>query len=262
VSDWIRTVPPGVVVRGSPAELGRVFPTLIPLQPIGYSDGGLVCAPRSNPDLEPRDLGIVPVPVERLDRVPAWPIRPARSAGRWYLRTPAHAPPPTSETATLVVADGHAFGADAHQTTGLALEAIDRLAPGPGVDVGCGAGILGLAWAASAKGPVTAVDIDQAAVDQTARSAELNGLASSVTPMRAEIGQLDASLLEGATLLANLPPPGHTALLSLSVVPRAVALGGVSRADARGIVAAWTGRGLRPIWAARRGRFEAWVLVR
>jgi hypothetical protein len=262
VSDRLRPVPPGVVVRGSAAELGRVFPALVPLQPIEYSDEGLVCAPRANPDLDPRDLDVVPLPVEHLDHVPAWPMRPARSAGRWYLRTPAHALPPTPEIPTIVVADGDAFGADQHETTALALDAIDRLPPGPAVDVGCGAGFLGVAWAASGKGPVTAVDIDRAAIDQTARCATLNGLASSITPIQAEIGRLDGSLLEGASLLANLPPPGHAALLSHSVLPRAVALGGVSRADARRIVATWTARGLRPLHAARRGRYEAWILVR
>ncbi len=236
------------------------FRALVPLQPISYADRGLVCAPRSNPELGPGDLDGLPLPIERLEHLPGWPRWPARLAGRWYVRTAEHAAPPAS-LPSIVLADGDAFGAIDHRTTALALDASDRLPRGRAVDVGCGAGLLSLAWAIDGRGPVTAIDIDPAAIDQTSRSAEANRLDGKVTTIRAEIGRLDPSLLDGAVLLANLPPPGHAALLTHEVHPRAIALGGIGRDDARRLVAAWSGRGLRPVSAARSGRFEAWVLI-
>jgi ribosomal protein L11 methyltransferase len=75
-----------------------------------------------------------------------------------------------------VIDPGRAFGTGAHATTRLCLEWLQELRPGSLLDVGCGSGVIAIAAARLGHAPVTAVDVDPAAVDATIRNAAANHL--------------------------------------------------------------------------------------
>lgn len=253
------TLPPGLLVRASEERLAEVFPALVPLQPVARTAEGLVCSPRSHPEIAGPALGVAPLETEPLAEVPGWPRLAARMLGGFYVRTPDHVAP-VGAWPSLVLAAGEAFGAHQHDTTRMALAGIPDLPDGAAMDVGCGAGLLALAWAALGKGPVTGIDIDAAAIAQARDSAERTETRSQVDFERTEIGRLDPALLASSVLLANLPSPGHHALLAHEVRPPALLLAGVARDEARSLLSAWRERGLHPRGASRSGRRELWVL--
>lgn len=253
------SLPPGLLVRGGRDDLARTFPALVPLQPVQRVAEGVVCAPRAEPESAAEALERYPLPVERLQEVPAWPATPARMAGGWYVRTPSHIEA-IGPTPTLTLGRGEAFGSSEHESTALALAALGELPDGAAMDVGCGAGLLALAWAALGKGPATGIDVDRAAVAQALASARHSRAREHVDFLHAEIGQLSAPMLSDRVILANLPAPGHDALLEHDVRPRAILVSGVGRTHARRICREWRARGLRPRTAARRGRWELWLL--
>ena len=79
----------------------------------------------------------------------------------------------------LHLESGLAFGTGQHESTQLALKALERhLRPGmSALDVGCGSGILACAAGALGAEQIDAVDIDPLAVGMTRRNLALNGLA-------------------------------------------------------------------------------------
>jgi ribosomal protein L11 methyltransferase len=83
--------------------------------------------------------------------------------------------PPTGAT-PVVIDPGQAFGTGAHATTRLCLELLQEVERGSLVDVGCGSGVLAIAGAKLGFGPVTAVDVDPAAVAATEENAARNGV--------------------------------------------------------------------------------------
>jgi ribosomal protein L11 methyltransferase len=77
----------------------------------------------------------------------------------------------------LTIDPGRAFGTGTHPTTRLSLELLLELEPrGSFADVGCGSGVLAIAAARLGFEPVTALDLDQAAVDATHANARANGV--------------------------------------------------------------------------------------
>jgi ribosomal protein L11 methyltransferase len=108
---------------------------------------------------------------------------------------------------TIVIDPGRAFGTGAHPTTRLTLELLQTLEPSSLLDVGCGSGVLSIAAAKLGFEPVTAVDLDDAAVEATLANAQVNGVS-----VRAQ--RLDA--------LADELPPADVALanVALDVVER------------------------------------------
>lgn len=82
---------------------------------------------------------------------------------------------------TVVRVDpGRAFGTGAHETTRLSLELLVSLARGSSrgslLDVGCGSGVLAIAGAKLGYAPVTAVDVEEAAIEETTRNAAANAV--------------------------------------------------------------------------------------
>lgn len=71
-----------------------------------------------------------------------------------------------------------AFGTGEHQTTNGCLCALNELdfVPNKVIDVGCGSGILSMAYAKTFNKPVDAVDIDPESVRVATSNAEINGL--------------------------------------------------------------------------------------
>ena len=74
----------------------------------------------------------------------------------------------------VVVDPGHAFGTGAHPTTQLCLRFLLEHEPVSLLDLGCGSGVLSIVAAKLGYGPVTALDLDDAAVAATRMNAEVN----------------------------------------------------------------------------------------
>jgi ribosomal protein L11 methyltransferase len=118
--------------------------------------------------------------------------------GRLWIGPPWEQPP--GDAVPVVIDPGRAFGTGAHATTRLCIEFVSELAPTSLLDVGCGSGVIAIAAAALGFSPVVALDVDQAAVDATARNAAANGAAVDVRKL-----ELAADTLPGAELaVANI----------------------------------------------------------
>jgi 16S rRNA G1207 methylase RsmC len=88
--------------------------------------------------------------------------------------------------------------------TRLLLETVPDL-PGPLLDVGCGAGILGAWYAARGSGPVTLVDADALAVESARRTLALNGLEGEV--VAGDVLPASPETTPFASIVSN--PPFH-----------------------------------------------------
>jgi ribosomal protein L11 methyltransferase len=133
------------------------------------------------------------------------------TVGRLWVGPPWEEPP--AGIPAVVIDPGRAFGTGAHPTTRLTLELLEGLEPASLLDVGCGSGVLSIAGALLGFGPVTAVDLDDAAVEATLANARVNavevtayradGLADELP--RAEIGVANVALDVVERLLTRLP---------------------------------------------------------
>jgi ribosomal protein L11 methyltransferase len=254
-------LPPGLLVAVPPAGLAAAVAALCPLQPVRLEPAGLVCAPRSAPEAARAALAASPFPAHPLAEVPGWPDPPAAMIAGWYRRSPIHLAAPAG-VRELVQATGVGFGPGDHPTTTMCLAALEGLAGGPALDVGCGSGLLAQAWAALGRGPVIALDVDPRAVDQARRSLAAAGRAGTVEVRRAPIESLAAADLAGRALLANVPEGAQRALLArVSGPPSAIVLSGIRPAAAGALRDAWQAHGLRPDGAWERGGFACLRMV-
>lgn len=128
--------------------------------------------------------------------------------------------PAPADAVVVVVDPGRAFGTGAHPTTRLCLELLLDEERGSVLDVGCGSGVLAIAAAKLAHGPVVAVDVDPSAIAATGENATRNRVA------------VDARLVDAGTpfpttklALANIALDVVEALGSLLDVERLVTSG-------------------------------------
>ena len=94
--------------------------------------------------------------------------------GRLWVGPPWEEPP--AEALAVVIDPGRAFGTGAHATTRLCLELLQDVEPTSLLDVGCGSGVLSVAAAKLGFAPVTAVDLDEVALETTRENAAANGV--------------------------------------------------------------------------------------
>jgi ribosomal protein L11 methylase PrmA len=248
-------------VRADRASITRVFGALIPLQPIAWTDDGLVCAPRVAIDDIAHAIAMCPLPTEPAQISSEWPDSPAALVAGWYRRSDRHAPAPPGVRELVQVA-GEAFGPAGHATTSMCLAALDDLPCAPAVDAGCGSGLLAQAWARRWAAHVLAVDLDPAAIAQTRDSSRLAGCGHLIEARRQAIATLTPDELAARIVFANLPLPAHITLVArFKDPPVGVVLSGLRPTETREIVAANRRMGLRHVRAARHGRFECHILV-
>jgi ribosomal protein L11 methyltransferase len=118
--------------------------------------------------------------------------------GPLWVGPPWETPP---EGALPVVIDpGRAFGTGAHPSTRLCLELLLEEQPGSLLDLGCGSGVIAIAALRLGFGPVTAVDIDETAVEVTRANAVANGVVLAPEQLDARTGRLPASVLTVANV--------------------------------------------------------------
>jgi ribosomal protein L11 methyltransferase len=147
---------------------------------------------------------------------------------------------PPAGAIAVVVDPGRAFGTGAHPTTRLCLELLQEVEPTSLIDVGSGSGVLSIAAAKLGYAPVSAVDLDQVAVEVTRTNAAANGvdieLVEELPPAELAVMNIALEVVEG--MLPKLP------------VERAITSGYLDRDDPH--VGGWrrVDRRVRDGWAA------------
>lgn len=103
---------------------------------------------------------------------------PPVTIGKYYIYGSHIKDEPPADKIALQIDAATAFGSGEHQTTQGCLTALNELTikPQKVIDVGCGSGILAMAYAKTFNAPVDAVDIDPESVLVTTNSAKINGL--------------------------------------------------------------------------------------
>jgi len=103
---------------------------------------------------------------------------PPIEVGRYYIYGSHITEEPPADKIALKIDAATAFGTGEHQTTHGCLQALTDLdfIPQKVLDVGCGSGILAMAYAKTYQKPVDAVDIDPESVRVAAQNADQNGL--------------------------------------------------------------------------------------
>jgi len=129
---------------------------------------------------------------------------------------PWEEPPPG---ATAVVIDpGRAFGTGAHASTRLALELLLEEPLGSLLDVGCGSGVISIAAAKLGFRPVTAVDVDEVAVEVTRANAEANGVEVDANVADARAGRIGTADLAVANISLELVEAAAPEIESLRLI--------------------------------------------
>ena len=155
----------------------------------------------------------------------------------------------------LVIDPGVYFGAGTHATTRLSLRLLLGAQPGgPLCDWGAGTGVLAIAAARLGWEPVTAVELDPAAIDVIRANAARNGVA-----VEARAHDLRSGAPWAPTVVANLTR--ELLLTAADVVarpPSRLLMSGMLAREADEVVAAYHARGLRE---ERRLEDDGWAGV-
>jgi ribosomal protein L11 methyltransferase len=127
------------------------------------------------------------------------------TVGRLWVGPPWEEAP--GGTIPVVVDPGRAFGTGAHPTTRLCVELLQAVEPTSLVDVGCGSGVLSIAAAKLGFAPVSALDLDEVALEVTAENAVANGVEVELVtaPPEAELAVMNIALDVVERILPTLP---------------------------------------------------------
>jgi ribosomal protein L11 methyltransferase len=127
---------------------------------------------------------------------------------------------PTPGLLPVIIDPGRAFGTGAHPTTQLCVEFLQSLERGSLVDVGCGSGVLAITACLLGYSPVAAIDVDDAAVEATARNAVANRVTVDAGRFDVRVGALPDAEIAVAnielTTIAHLKPGRSCQLLVTS----------------------------------------------
>jgi len=111
---------------------------------------------------------------------------------------------PPSGAVRVVIDPGRAFGTGAHATTRLCLELLLEERRGGLLDVGCGSGVIAIAAAKLGYHPVSAVDVDDVAVEVARENARRNGVEIDVSSLDVRRDKLPAAGLAVANISFEL----------------------------------------------------------
>jgi len=221
-----------VIVGGEPELL-----LLLHLFPEGVEE--LDCAFAVYADEPPIGFDLIEADEVREGWEDAWKdFHHGVSVGRLWVGPPWESPP--ADLIPVVIDPGRAFGTGAHATTRLCLDFLQDAEPTSVLDVGCGSGVLSIAAAKLGFDPVTAVDLDEVALDSARENAKVNGV-------ELEIGEV---MRPAALAVMNIALEVVEGLLPRLQVQRAITSGYLERDDPS--VAGWQRieRRVRDGWAA------------
>ena len=144
--------------------------------------------------------------------------------GSLWVGPPWEAPP--ADALTVVIDPGRAFGTGAHPSTRLCLELLLEEPLGSLLDIGCGSGVISIAAARLGFDPVTALDIDEVAVEVTRENAVANGVQiETLAAADARAGQLPHTDLA----VANISLEAIEAVAASVTAPRLITAGYLAR---------------------------------
>ncbi len=140
--------------------------------------------------------------------------------GRRLLVRPPWVPAATHDAVDVLIDPGRAFGSGTHESTRLALAALERLVRGGErvLDAGCGSGVLGIAALALGAAEAVGVDHDPAALAASRANAARNGVGGRFTVTGRRLDDVVATDAPFDLVTANLLLPE---LLSLAPALRA-----------------------------------------
>jgi ribosomal protein L11 methyltransferase len=152
----------------------------------------------------------------------------------------------------MVIDPGDWFGAGGHPTTRLCLALLQELPAGGALcDWGAGSGVLAVAAARLGWDPVTAIEVEQGALEAIRGNAARNGVA-----VEARRGDVTLEPPWAPTVVANLPKPVLLAAAAARARPGGrVIAAGMLAGEADEVVAAF---GLRE---SRRAEEDGWAAV-
>ena len=239
----------GIRVRADRAEVALA--RLLPVLPDGVEerevDGAVEYALYAADDSLPRIEEIRSVVGDALLDVRAEPVadgwdvrwhehlRPVRVAGL-VVRPPWIDGSPDD----LVIDPGTFFGAGTHATTKLCLELLQECEPsGALCDWGAGTGVLAIAAARLGWSPVTAVELDVAALDLIEANAARNHVG-----VKAVAGDVREGAPWAPTVVANLPKPLLLDAAAATRPPERLIAAGMLASEAGAVAAAYEPLGL------------------
>ena len=125
--------------------------------------------------------------------------------GRCWVGPPWEEPP--ADAVSVVIDPGRAFGTGSHATTRLCLELLQDMEPTSLLDVGCGSGVLSVAAAKLGFAPVSALDVDEVALEVTAANAAANAVTVDVVaqPLPSQLAVMNIALDVVERMLPELP---------------------------------------------------------
>ena len=125
--------------------------------------------------------------------------------GRCWVGPPWEEPP--QDGIAVVIDPGRAFGTGAHATTRLCLELLQDVESTSLLDVGCGSGVLSVAAAKLGFAPVSALDVDEVALEVTAANAAANAVTVDVVaqPVPSQLAVMNIALHVVERMLPELP---------------------------------------------------------
>ena len=114
---------------------------------------------------------------------------------------------PDAGAVPVVIDPGRAFGTGSHATTRLCLELLQDVESTSLLDVGCGSGVLSVAAAKLGFAPVSALDVDEVALEVTAANAAANAVTVDVVaqPVPSQLAVMNIALHVVERMLPELP---------------------------------------------------------